>query len=134
MSSPGWLLWLFCLCKRCYFSPVQLIVTRRTAACQTPLLMGFARQEYWSGLPCPPSGVFPTQGPNMPLLHLLHWQAGSSPLAPPFCLGQNQGADNLGSYLEALGRHLLPNSFRLLAKCSSDGCRTVSLLSAIDNT
>ena len=25
-------------------------------ACQTPLSMGFPRQEYWSGLPCPPPG------------------------------------------------------------------------------
>ena len=83
-------------------------------------------------------GIFRARGPNTRLLHPLHWQAGSSPLAPPFCLGahktQNQGADNLGSHLEALGRHLLPNSFRLLAERSSDGCRTVSLLSATDNT
>ena len=27
--------------------------------------MGFSRQEYWSGLPCPPrQGIFPTQGLN----------------------------------------------------------------------
>ena len=28
-------------------------------------------------------GIFPTQGSNLRLLHLLHWQAGSLPLAPP---------------------------------------------------
>ena len=28
-------------------------------------------------------GIFPTQGSNSGLLHLLHWQEGSSPLAPP---------------------------------------------------
>ena len=27
-----------------------------TVALQAPLSMGFSRQEYWSGLPCPPSG------------------------------------------------------------------------------
>ena len=27
-----------------------------TAACQAPLSTGFSRQEYWSGLPCLPSG------------------------------------------------------------------------------
>ena len=27
--------------------------------------------------------IFLTQGPNWHLLHLLHWQAGSLPLAPP---------------------------------------------------
>ena len=32
--------------------------------------MEFPRQEYWSGLPCL-------------LLHPLHWQVGSLPLAPP---------------------------------------------------
>ena len=29
------------------------------------------------------SGIFPTQGLNLPLLHLLHWQVDSLPLAPP---------------------------------------------------
>ena len=24
--------------------------------------MGFSRQEYWSGLPCPPAGDFPNPG------------------------------------------------------------------------
>ena len=33
-----------------------------TAAHQAPLFMGFSRQEHWSGLPCPPQGIFPTQG------------------------------------------------------------------------
>ena len=27
-------------------------------------LWGFSRQEYWSGLPCPFPGIFPTQGQN----------------------------------------------------------------------
>ena len=30
-----------------------------------------------------PQGIFPTQGSNLSLLRLLHWLAGSSPLAPP---------------------------------------------------
>ena len=44
---------------------------------QGPLSMRFSRQEYWSGSPCPPSGIFPIQGSNPPLLYLLHWQADS---------------------------------------------------------
>ena len=44
---------------------------------------GFSRKEYWSGLACPPSGIFPAQGSNLHLLCLLHWRAGSLPLAPP---------------------------------------------------
>ena len=31
-------------------------VTLWTVACQAPLSMGFSRQEYLSGLPCPPPG------------------------------------------------------------------------------
>ena len=42
--------------------------------------MGFFRQECWSGLPFPPSGIFPTQGSNPHLLQVLHWQADSLPL------------------------------------------------------
>ena len=44
---------------------------------QTPLSMEFFRQEYWSRLPLPPPGIFPIQGLNLHLLHLLHWQADS---------------------------------------------------------
>ena len=50
------------------FSRVQLFATRWTVALQAPLSMGVSRQEYWSGLPCPPLGIFPTQGSNQRLL------------------------------------------------------------------
>ena len=43
-------------------SPVQLFVTPWTVACQAPLSMGFSRQEYWNGLPFPPSGNLPNPG------------------------------------------------------------------------
>ena len=70
-----------CACVFSYFSHVWLWATLWTVACQAPLSMGFSRQEYWSGLPCPPQGIFPTQRSNpWPLLHLLqcrrilyHW-------------------------------------------------------------
>ena len=39
-------------------SNVWLFVTPWTAACQSPLSMGFCRQEYRSGLPCPSPGEF----------------------------------------------------------------------------
>ena len=29
-------------------------------------------------------GIFPSQGLNLSLLHLLHWQPGSLPLLPPW--------------------------------------------------
>ena len=31
---------------------------------------GFSIQEYWSGLPCPLPGIFPTQGANPSLIHI----------------------------------------------------------------
>ena len=53
-------------------------VTPWTVAHQAPLSMGFPRQEYWSGLPCPPPGDLPDPGikPKSPAL-----QAGSLPLS-----------------------------------------------------
>ena len=45
-----------------YCSRVQLSATLWTVACQAPLSMGFSRQEYWSGLPCPPPGDLPNPG------------------------------------------------------------------------
>ena len=41
------------------FSHVQLFGTQWIVACQTPLSMGFFRQEYWSELSCPPPGDLP---------------------------------------------------------------------------
>ena len=40
-----------------------------TIACQAALSMESLRQEYWSGLPLPSQGIFPTQGLNLGLLH-----------------------------------------------------------------
>ena len=54
-----------------------------TVPCQAPLSMEFSRQEYWSGLLCPPLGDLTNPGIHPSLLHLLHWEAGSLPLAPP---------------------------------------------------
>ena len=39
-----------------------LVATVGTIACQALLSMGFSRQEYWSGLPCPPLGDLPDTG------------------------------------------------------------------------
>ena len=47
----------------CPFSPflshVWFFVTPMDVACQVPLSMEFSRQEYWSGLLCPPPGGLP---------------------------------------------------------------------------
>ena len=44
------------------FSCVQLFVTLWTIAHQAPLSVGFSRQEYWNGLPCPPPRDLPNPG------------------------------------------------------------------------
>ena len=51
---------------------------------QAPLSMGFSRQEYWSGLPCPPPGNLPHPGtePTSPVSSAL--QVDSLPTLPPW--------------------------------------------------
>ena len=44
------------------FSCVLLFATLLTVAHQAPLSMGFSRQEYWSGLTCPPPGDLSNPG------------------------------------------------------------------------
>ena len=60
------------------FSRVRLCVTLWTAACQASLSMGFSRQEYLSGVPCPLPGDLPNPriNPGSPAL-----QADSLPLS-----------------------------------------------------
>ena len=54
---------VFCLLSvLSHFSRAQLFATLWTVACQAPLSMQFSRQEYWSGLPCPPPGDLPKLG------------------------------------------------------------------------
>ena len=43
----------------CVLSRIQLFATPWAVAHQAPLSMGFPKQEYWGGLPCPPSGDLP---------------------------------------------------------------------------
>ena len=58
------------LCLECPLSPLcvcmlsrfHLFETLWTSACQAPLSMGFYRQEYWNGLPCPLPGDPPNPG------------------------------------------------------------------------
>ena len=44
-----------------HLNHARFFVTLWTVALQAPLPMGFSRQEYCSGLPCPPSGDLPNQ-------------------------------------------------------------------------
>ena len=67
--------------QRSHLSGIQLFVTPWTVAHQAPLSIGFSRQEYWSGLPCPPPGDPPNPGIKPGCF--LHWQVSSLPPAPP---------------------------------------------------
>ena len=71
-----------CVCAKLHQSCLTLC---DPVDCSLPgsSVRGFSRQDYWSGMPCPPPGVFPTQGSNPSLLYLLHWQRGSLPRKPP---------------------------------------------------
>ena len=76
---PLWL-WdhygLIISCVLC-FSHVRLLVTPWTVVCQVPLVHGDSPGKN-TGVGCHAL----LQGLNPHLLHLLHWQAGSLPLAP----------------------------------------------------
>ena len=50
------------LCMLRCFICVHLFVTLLTVSHQVSLSIGFSRQEYWSGLPCPPPGDLPNPG------------------------------------------------------------------------
>ena len=65
--SPAFFCWF---CSVACAKPLQSCTTPRTAACRAPLSMGFSRQEYWSGWPFPPPGIFLTH------LHLSAWAGG----------------------------------------------------------
>ena len=46
-------------CVLSHFSHIRLFATQWTVAHQAPLYIGFSRQEYWRGLPCPSPGDLP---------------------------------------------------------------------------
>ena len=51
-----------CACMLSHFSHVQLFCNPMDYSPQAPLFMEFSRQEYWSGLPCPPPRDRPDPG------------------------------------------------------------------------
>ena len=65
-------------------SRVRLFAIPWTVAHQAPLSTEFSRQEYWSGLPCPPPGDLLDQGSHLGLLDcrqvLYHLSHQGSPL------------------------------------------------------
>ena len=72
------------VCMLSRFSHVRLSVTPWTVAHWDPLSVGLSRQELleWVAIALL-QRIFPTQGLNPCLSHLLHWQEGSLPLVLP---------------------------------------------------
>ena len=88
------------VCMLSSSSLVRLFATPWTVAHQPPLSMGFFRQEYWTGLPCPPPGDFP--GPGI--------EPASPALKADSLLLSHQGSPNKSRgkcYLKRISR--LPN-------------------------
>ena len=50
------------MCMLSSFSHVRLLGTPWGLVLQASLFMGFSRQEYWNGFPCPPPGDPPNPG------------------------------------------------------------------------
>ena len=101
LESPGEVFLNICIikCTVCISHDVELI--KELAVCQEALVMfnsvqphglysqpgssihGILQPEYTSGNHSLLQGIFCIPGLSSHLLHLLHWQSGSLPLAPP---------------------------------------------------
>ena len=64
----------------CVLSCIWLLATPWTVARQAPPPMEFSRQNTGADCHFLLQEIFPTQGSNPRVLHLLHWQVGSLPL------------------------------------------------------
>ena len=71
-----------CVCAHAHVCLVMSdSVTQQTVACQAPLCpWNFPGMNTEVGCHFLLQGIFPTQGSNLCLLHLLHWQGDSLPL------------------------------------------------------
>ena len=65
-------------------SRVQLFVTPWTVTHRAPLSMGFSRQKYWSGLPCPPPGDLPDPRIELVSLKSPPWTGAFCPPGKPW--------------------------------------------------
>ena len=112
-------------------SHVQLLVSPWTVAHQAPLSMGILRQEYWSGLPCPPPGALPNPGIESwsPALQM------DSLLSEPPGKPSNPGVGSLfllqGIFLTQESNQGLLHCRQILYQLSYQGPLNIYLLKAI---
>ena len=94
LSFPFWTL-IIAACESSPVSSPTCVYAKSLQSCPTlcnPVdcsspgssVQRFSRQEYWSGLPCPPAGVSSWPRDGTYISRLLHWQVGSLPLVPPW--------------------------------------------------
>ena len=67
----------------CAHSVMSTLCDPWTVALQVPLSRDFPGKDTGIGCHFLLQGIFPTEGLNPCLLHLLHWQVDSLPLVPP---------------------------------------------------
>ena len=95
-------------------------MTLWTVACQAPLSMEFSRQEYWSGLLCPPPGDLPDRGieHESPALQedLRHQE---SPKSSRFISDTNSFMKTCCLNIHTTPIHLPPNPVLFLSPCPS---------------
>ena len=65
--------------------------------------MGFSKQEFWSGLPCPPPEDLPDSEIELMSLSLLHCQADSLPLLRP--------GKPIHVFIHTIHKHIFKNVF-----------------------
>ena len=92
------------------FSCAWLFETQWIITCQAPQSMGFPREEYWSGLPCPPPGDLPDSGVEPAYLMSpalaggffttsTTWEAPEFPERTPMYLGVMCSSSRTGRHL-----------------------------------
>jgi len=67
-----------CVCVCVHIQLCTALCDPMNCSHQAPLFMGFSRQEYWSGFPCPPPGDLPTPGTEPSSLALTTTAPGKS--------------------------------------------------------
>ena len=95
------------------FSYVQLFSTLWTVAHQAPLSMGISRQEYWSGLPCPPPGDLANPGIEPSSLKF--------PALPGGFFTTSATWEALGSLINSFVFNILSSILSLLTACDWSG-------------
>ena len=116
------LLHILCGQRVCILSCVWLSVTPWTVAHQAPLLMGFPRQEYWCGLPCPPPEGLPDPGTELASLAFPALQMDSLPLSHWGCLTPASKFRRPVTFSQVLWHLSQPGAYPV---CWEDGWRSL---------